>query len=183
MVSLATEKDQQELDQQSISNNYNKGLKLQEMIETSGISVRLWRLYAYFWFISLFFPILSLIQTPPSRVHLLIIASGLMIFVGIYFWVMWPHPLSDRARTRLGMQKSITLIIGLTILVLLLSIIDGNSFLWLFIGVSAIAGLMLSFRNASIVVFGLTLLTLGFSIYAGGNSASANCFRSSRWCY
>jgi hypothetical protein len=35
-----------------------------------------------------------------------------------------------------------------------------SSFLWLFIGVSAIAGIMLSFRIASIVVFGLTLLTL-----------------------
>lgn len=113
MVRLATEKDQQELDQQSISNNHNEGLKLQEIIETSGISVRLWRLYAYFWFICLFFPILSLIQTPPSGVHLLIIASGLIIFVVIYFWVMWPHPLSDRARTRLGMQKSVTLIMAL----------------------------------------------------------------------
>jgi two-component system, NarL family, sensor histidine kinase DesK len=185
MVSLATEKDQQELDQQSISNNHNdkrstprsgsvEGLKLQEIIETSGISVRLWRLYAYFWFICLFFPILSLIQTPPSGVQLLIIASGLIIFVGIYYWVMWPHPLSDRARTRLGMQKSVTLIMGLTVLVLFLSINYGSSFLWLLIGVSAIAGLMLSFRNASIVVFGLTLLTLGFSIYAGGSIAFAN---------
>jgi hypothetical protein len=27
-----------------------EGLKLQEMIAASGISVRLWRLYAYFWF-------------------------------------------------------------------------------------------------------------------------------------
>ena len=64
MVSFATEKDQKKLDQQWISNNHNEGLKLQEIIEASGISVRLWRLYAYFWFICLFFPILSLIQTP-----------------------------------------------------------------------------------------------------------------------
>jgi len=42
------------------------------------------------------------------------------------------------------------------------------------VGVAAIAGLILSFRNASIVVFGLTLLTLGFSIYSGGSIASAN---------
>jgi len=174
MVSLATEKDQQELDQQSISNNHNEGLKLQKIIETSGISVRLWRLYAYFWFICLFFPILSLIQRPPSGVHLLIIASGLIIFVGIYFWVMWPHPLSDRARTRLGMQKSVTLIIGLTVLVLLLSIIYGSSFLWLFIGVSAIAGITLSFRNASIAVIALTLLTIGVNLILDGNIASAN---------
>ncbi len=148
-------------------------MKLQEIIAASGISVRLWRLYAYFWFICLFFPILSLIQTPPSGVHLLIIASGLIIFVGIYFWVMWPHPLSDQARTRLGMQKSITLIISLTTLVLLLSIFNGSSFLWLFIGVSAIAGITLSFRNASIAVIGLTLLTVAAHVSIDGSITSA----------
>jgi two-component system sensor histidine kinase DesK len=174
MVSLATERDQSELDPQWISNNSNEGLKLQEIIESSGISVRLWRLYAYFWFTCLLFPILSLIQTPPSGVHLLIIASGLMIFVGIYFWVMWPHPLSDRARTRLGMQKSIRLIISLTVLVLLLSIIYGSSFLWLFIGVSAISGITLSFRNASIAVISFTLLTVAANVSIDGSITSAN---------
>ena len=174
MASSATRIAQNELDQQWISDNYDEGLKLQEIITTSGISVRLWRLYAYFWFICLFFPILSLIQTPPSGVHLLIIASGLMIFVGIYFWVMWPHPLSDRARTRLGMQKSITLIISLTVLVLLLSIIYGSSFLWLFIGVSAISGITLSFRNASIVVISLTLLTVAANVSIDGSIRSTN---------
>jgi two-component system sensor histidine kinase DesK len=53
---------------------------------------------------------------------------------------------------------------GLTILVLLLSIINGSSFLWLFIGVSAIAGITLSFRNASVAVIGLTLLTVGANV-------------------
>jgi two-component system, NarL family, sensor histidine kinase DesK len=100
--------------------------------------------------------------------------AGLIIFVVAYFWVMWHHPLDDGRRARFRLQKSIILIIGLTILVLFLSINYGSSFLWLFIGVSAIAGLILSFRNASIAVFGLTLLTLGFSIYAGGSIVSAN---------
>jgi len=150
------------------------GLSLQEIIAASGISARLWRLYAYFWLICLFFPILSLIQTPPLGLQLLIVIAGLMTFVAAYFWVMWPHPLDDGGRTRFRLQKSITLIMGLTVLVLVLCINYGSSFLWLFIGVSAIAGLILSFRNASIAVFGLTLLTLGFNIYAGGNIASAN---------
>jgi two-component system, NarL family, sensor histidine kinase DesK len=174
MASSATQIAQSELDQQWISDNSSGESKLQEIIIASGISVRLWRLYAYFWFICLFFPILSLIQTPPSGVHLLIIASGLIIFVGIYFWVMWPHPLSDRARTRLGMRKSITLIITLTVLVLLLSMIYGSSFLWLFIGVSAIAGITLSFRNASIAVISLTLLTVAANVGIDGSIASAN---------
>ncbi len=174
MASSATQIAPSELDQQWISDNSNDESKLQEIITASGISVRLWRLYAYFWFICLFFPILALIQMPPSGVHLLIITSGFIIFIGIYFWVMWPHPLSDRARTRLGMQKSVTLIITLTVLVLLLSIIYGSSFLWLFIGVSAIAGITLSFRNASIAVIALTLLTIGVNLILDGNMASAN---------
>jgi two-component system, NarL family, sensor histidine kinase DesK len=174
MVSLVTEKDQSELDQQWISDNGNDTSKWREIIAASGISVRLWRLYAYFWFICLFFPILSLIQTPPSGFHLLITSFGLIIFVATYFWVMWPHPLSNQARTRLGLRTSLTLIIALTVLVLLLSIINGTSFLWLFIGVSAIAGMTLTFRNAFIAVIGLTLLTLGVNVSMDGSITSAD---------
>jgi len=148
--------------------------KLQEIIASSGISVRLWRLYAYFWLVCLFFPILSLIQAPPSGLDLLITIAGLVAFVVIYFRVMWPHPIKDGVRGRFRLQTSISLIIGLTVLVWFFSINFGTSFLWLFIGVSAIAGITLSFRNASIVVFGLTLLTLGISVHASGSIASAN---------
>jgi len=87
---------------------------------------------------------------------------------------MWPHPLNDQKQARFRLQTSITLITGLTALVLFLSISYESSFLWLFIGVSAIAGMTLSFRNASVAVFGLTLITLGFSIAADGSIRSAN---------
>jgi two-component system sensor histidine kinase DesK len=145
-----------------------------KMIAASGISVRLWRLYAYFWLVCLVFPILSLIQTPLLGLHLLIAILGLIIFTAIYFWVMWPHPLNDQVQVRFRFQTSIFLITSLTVLVSFLSLRYGSSFLWLFVGVSAIAGMILSFRNASIVVFGLTLLTLGFSIAASGSIRSAN---------
>ncbi len=148
--------------------------KSQAIIAASGISVRLWRLYAYFWLICLAFPILSLIQARPSGLHLLVAALGLVIFTGTYFWVMWPHPLSERGRTRFSLWTSLTLITILTVLVLFLSITYGSSFLWLFIGVSAIAGICLSFRNASIAVFDLTLLTVGVSVAASGSITSAN---------
>jgi len=145
-----------------------------KMIAASGISVRLWRLYAYFWLICLVFPILSLLQSPPLGIHRLITVSGLIIFTATYFRVMWPHPLNDQLQARFRLQTSIPLTVGLTVLVLFLSINYGTSFLWLFIGVSAIAGMTLSFRNASMAVFGLTLLTLGFSIAAVGSIRSAN---------
>src|ERR671925_1071863 len=120
MVRSAKEREESELDQRGISKEESK---IREIIATSGISVRLWRLYAYFWFICLVFPLLSLIQTPPSGFHLLITIAGLIMFVAVYFWVMWPHPLMNQARTRLRLQSALTLIIGLTFLVLLLSII------------------------------------------------------------
>jgi two-component system sensor histidine kinase DesK len=147
---------------------------LREIIAASGISERLWRLYAYFWLVCLVFPIFSLIQTSRLGTSLLFPVLGLVLFTATYFRVMWPHPLNDQARTRFGSRTSITIITGLTALVLVLSTIYGSSFLWLFIGVSAIAGIMLSFRNASIVVFGLTLLTLGISVAASRGLANAN---------
>jgi len=163
---------------QKISNNSgaqsHERSNLREIIAASGISERLWRLYAYFWLVCLVFPIFSLIQTPRRGISLLFPVLGLLLFTVTYIWIMWPHPLNDRARTRLGLRASTTIITGLTILVFVLSTMYGSAFLWLFIGVSAIAGIMLSFRNASIVVFGLTLLTLGISVAASPSLANAN---------
>jgi two-component system sensor histidine kinase DesK len=174
MESLEVEKVQKiSKDSWAIAQSHD-GSKLREIIASSGISLRLWRLYAYFWLVCLVFPIFSLIQTPPLGLHLLVAVSGLTIFTVTYFRVMWPHPLNERARNRYKLRTSITLIVILTLLVSFLSINYGSSFLWLFIGVSAIAGIVFSFRNASITVFGLTLLTLGFNVNASGGIASTN---------
>jgi two-component system sensor histidine kinase DesK len=174
MESLEVEKVQKISKDSWATTQSHDGSKLREIIAASGISVRLWRLYAYFWLVCLVFPVFSLIQTPPLGLHLLVAVSGLTIFTVTYFRVMWPHPLNERARNRYKLRTSITLIVILTLLVSFLSINYGSSFLWLFIGVSAIAGIILSFRNASITVFGLTLLTLGFNVNASGGIASTN---------
>lgn len=172
MVGLTTKTAQDDLDRQWLTDNRDNQSKLQEIIAASGISIRLWRLYAYFWLVCLLFPILTLIQTPPQGLHLLIAPSGLIIFTTAYFWVMWPHPLNERGRTHYKMRSSWTLLTTLTCLALLLSILYGSSFLWLFIGISAIAGITLPFRSAAISVFALTLLTLGVSIAIRGSIAS-----------
>jgi two-component system sensor histidine kinase DesK len=148
--------------------------ELQGIIAASGISVRLWRLYAYFWLVCLFFPILALIQAPPKGLQLYIAVLGLITFVTVYFWVMWPHPLSDPERRRYGLQNSLSLLIALTGLALLLSLMYGSPFLWLFIGVSAISGITLPFRSAAIAVFALTLLTLGVSVGISGSLVSTD---------
>ena len=139
MVSLITEKEQGDMGQRKIAENSNDDSKVQEIIAASGISVRLWRLYAYFWFVCLVFPLFSVIKTPSSGLRLLITIAGIIIFVSTYFWVLWPHPASDQARTRLKLPSAIALVISLSALVLFLSIMNGSAFLWLFIGVSAIA--------------------------------------------
>jgi two-component system sensor histidine kinase DesK len=137
MVSLVTEIAQRGFDPEKPSDNIHNESKLEEIIAASGISVRLWRLYAYFWFVCLVFPAVSLIQTSPSGPQLLITIVGIIVFVSTYFWVIWPHPVSDRARTRLNHLSALALGVGLTALVLFLSILNGSTFLWLFIGVSA----------------------------------------------
>ena len=174
MVSLITEKEQGDVRQRRMAQNRNNDSKVQEIIAASGISIRLWRLYAYFWFVCLVFPLFSLIKTPPSVLPLFITIAGISIFVSTYFWVMWPHPASDQARTRLKLPSALALVIGLTALVLFLSIMNGSAFLWLFIGVSAIAGMTLSFRNASVAVMSLTLLTVAAIVALDKTITSAN---------
>jgi len=124
--------------------------------------------------VCLFFPILSLVQSPPEGILLLSASTGLVIFTATYFWVMWPHPINQRAHARFRFKYALILTIGLTALVLLLSVLYGSAFLWLFIGVSAIAGITLPFNSASVAVFSLTLLTLGISVVLGGDIRSAN---------
>jgi two-component system sensor histidine kinase DesK len=63
---------------------------------------------------------------------------------------------------------------GLAVLALSLSLAFGSAFLWLFVGVSAIAGVALSARDAFLVVMILTLLTLGASIFLAGGIAEAD---------
>lgn len=162
------------LEQQLPADGVSDNSDLQEIIATSGISERLWRLYAYFWLVCLLFPILALIQAPPKGLHLFIAVLGLIIFVATYFWIMWPHPLNDLSHTRYRLQHSLIRLIALTGLVLALSILYGNSFLGLFIGVSAIAGITLPFRSAAIAVFALTLLTLGVSVGMNGSLVSTD---------
>lgn len=141
----------------------------QEVVASSGISPRLWRLYAQFWLVCLLFPILSLWQAHISSVRLFIALFGLALFVALYTWVMWPHPLKRDVHARFGFRTSLVLVTFLTVLVLFLSLVYGSPFLWLFIGVSAVAGIALPARSAFVTVIVLTLLTLFVAV---GESSS-----------
>jgi two-component system, NarL family, sensor histidine kinase DesK len=147
---------------------------LQEMVVASGISLRFWRLYAQAWLVCLLFPILTLIQLQPTPVHLLLALTGLVVFVISYTWVMWSHPVQSIARRPTQVRQALVLLAGLTLLVLVLSLAYGSTFLWLFVGVSAIAGVTLSLWSAFWVVMVLTLLTLFASIGISGGIAASD---------
>jgi two-component system, NarL family, sensor histidine kinase DesK len=144
----------------------------QEPVASSGISFHLWRLYQQFWLlVCLLFPIVSLVQAHPAPVHRLVAVAALVFFVASYTWLMWPHPASSGARIRAQSRTSLTLFSVLITLVIALSLIYGHAFLWLFIGVSAIAGVLLPVRGAFLAVAILILLPVVISIGTSGSVA------------
>ena len=152
--------------------------ELPEVIASSGISLRLWRLYAQAWLVCLLFPIVFLIQTPLNPLRLLIAVAGLAIFVIAYTWFMWPHPLNGEARAQAGSRTSVIVLLGLAILVFFLSLTYGNAFLWLCIGISAVVGVALPARSAFLAVMVLTLLTLGAGMGISGGLARTDWFQT-----
>ncbi len=154
-----------------------EGRGLEEVIASSGISPRLWRLYAYFWLVCLVFPVLKIAHTPQTPIRLLVALSGLVIFAAVYFWVMWPDPLSGHRSNRFRPESPWVILTGITLLVLFLSLAYGSAFTWLFLGVSAISGVLLPARRAFWTVSGLTLLTLGVSVIVNGGILSTDWLR------
>jgi two-component system, NarL family, sensor histidine kinase DesK len=146
----------------------------EEAIASSGISFLLWRLYQHFWLICLLFPIVSLVQTSLAPVRLFLALAALVFFAASYTWLMWPHPASSGARKRSLSRLSLILFAALIALVLMLSLTYGPAFLWLFIGISAIAGVLLPIRGALVVVTVLMFLPLFISIGITGGITKVN---------
>jgi two-component system, NarL family, sensor histidine kinase DesK len=147
---------------------------LQDMVVASGISLRLWRLYAQAWLVCMLFPILSLAQLDLPLVRLLPAGAGMAIFVACYTWAMWSHPVRAHARERRPSRTTYVLLTSLVALAIALSLAYGSAFLWLLVGVSAVAGVLLPARSAFLAVMVLTLLTLGSSVAIAGSLGVAN---------
>ena len=128
------------------------GQEPSEIVASSGISVRLWRLYAQAWLVCLLFPIVFLIQTSLAPGRLFLAVSGLIIFVVVYTWFMWPHPLSSGPRADSRFRLSLILLGGLTLTVLGLCLAYGSAFLWLFVGVSGVVGVVFPGMRGAFVV-------------------------------
>jgi two-component system, NarL family, sensor histidine kinase DesK len=146
----------------------------QDLVASSGVSPRLWRLYAQAWLICLLFPLLSLVQHEVPPAELALATAGLALYVVSYTWVMWAHLVRSATFVPPQRARSLLLLPSLTALVLVLSAIVGPAFLWLFVGVSAIAGVTLPLRTGFGVVVVLTLLTLGVGVAMDGGLAQAD---------
>jgi two-component system, NarL family, sensor histidine kinase DesK len=142
------------------------------VIATGGISLRLWRLYAQAWLVCLFFPILSLAETHPAPARLVVATAGLLLYIGLYTWFMWPHPLREQAGSL--STRAVIALAGLAVLTLALSLAYGSAFLWLFVGLSAVIGTTLTARHAFWTTMALTLLTLGLGVWLSGGLAQTD---------
>ncbi|HEV2580572.1 MAG TPA: histidine kinase [Ktedonobacteraceae bacterium] len=141
----------------------------EEGIASSGIAFKLWRLYQHAWLVCLLFPLVQLLRNPLPVWHLILGGVALVGFAASYTWLMWPHPASRGARLRARSRSSFLLFVMLSVLVLVFSVLDNPTWLWLLIGVSAIAGLLLPLRSAfaAVVLFTLFPLFLMLKIHEG----------------
>ncbi|HEY6541695.1 MAG TPA: sensor histidine kinase, partial [Ktedonobacteraceae bacterium] len=145
-----------------------------EVIARSGITFHLWRLYQHAWLVCLIFPFASLVREPISSWQVVLRGSSLIGFAASYTWLMWPHPASEKTQARVRSRFSFLLFGVLGILVLVFSLAYGPAWLWLFIGVSAIAGVLLPMRSAFAVIVFLTLLPLFLTLKMHGGMAGVD---------
>ena len=143
-----------------------------EVMRESGVTIPIWRLYQHFWLIiCLFFPLASLVSKPDARLRLAVGSTALLLFAISYTWIMWPHPASRGVRTRGRSRLSLLLLVALGLQVTMFSLLDDPAWLWSFLGVSAMAGVLLPMRRAGVVVVLLTTLPFLITIFTHGGVA------------
>jgi two-component system, NarL family, sensor histidine kinase DesK len=143
-----------------------------EVLRESGVTIPIWRLYQHFWLIiCLFFPLASLVSKPDAWLRLAVGSTALLLFAISYTWVMWPHPASRGARTRGRSRLSLLLLVALGLQVTAFSLLDDPAWLWPFLGVSAMAGVLLPMRRAGMVVVLLTAFPLLITLFTHGGVA------------
>ncbi len=146
----------------------------ENVIASSGVTFHLWRLYQHAWLVCLLFPLAQLVREPISLGALLLRGLSLIGFAVGYTWLMWPHPASPQTRARTHSWLSFLLFGVLFALVLALCLLYGSSWLWLCIGMSAIAGALFPLRSAFVAVVCLTLFPLFFLLLVHGGIAGGD---------
>ena len=145
-----------------------------DVLVSSGVTFQLWRLYQHAWLICLIFPLAQVVREPVSPWQVVVRGFALIGFAAGYTWLMWPHPASQKTRARAHAPLAFVLFGLLGTLVVLCSLAYGPAWLWLFIGVSAIAGALLPMRSAFVTIVMLTLLPLVLSLKLYGGFPSVD---------
>lgn len=142
------------------ANAPGKAARPDEVIASSGVAFHIWRLYQHAWLACLLFPLVSLIHEPGSPWHLVLGLAALVLYAASYTWLMWPHPVrwATQSRTRSLAARLVWMI--LIALALVFSLVYSSAWLWLFIGVAAIAGVLLPMYTAFAAVAILMLLPI-----------------------
>src|SRR2546430_2484044 len=146
-----------------------------EVIASSGVTFHLWRSNQHAWLACIFFPLVSLVRQPGSPWHLVLGLVALGFFATSYTWLMWPHPVHWAAQARIRSWRALLLWMILVVLALVFSLVYGSAWLWLFIGVAAIAGVLLPMRTAfaavAVLMFFPVFIVVGTTGGIGGISA------------
>src|SRR3989454_7036133 len=146
-----------------------------EVIASSGVTFHIWRLYQHAWLACLFFPLVSLVREPGSSWHLALGLVALGWYAASYTWLMWPHPVHWADQARIRSWRARVLWVALVVLALVFSLVYGSAWLWLFIGVAAIAGVLLPMRTAfaavAVLMFFPVFIVVGTTGGIGGISA------------
>ncbi|HEY1354282.1 MAG TPA: histidine kinase [Ktedonobacteraceae bacterium] len=137
-------------------------------IISSGITFQVWRLYQHAWLACLFFPLAQVVRHPLAPGHVIVRGLSLALFAAGYTRVMWPHPASSQAPGLTRTRVSLLLLALLVLLVLTLSLLYGTAWLWLLLGISAMAGVLLPAMSAFAAVMFLTLLPLFLVVLTQG---------------
>ena len=145
-----------------------------EVIASSGVTFQVWRLYQHAWLVCLLFPLVQVVREPISLWQVVLRGLSLIGFASGYTWLMWPHPASQQTQVHTRSWRSFLLFGILLIQVLVLSLAYGPTWLWLLIGISAIAGVLLPLRSAFVAVVLLTLLPLLLMFWVHGGLAGVD---------
>jgi two-component system sensor histidine kinase DesK len=140
--------------------SWEQGENPTDLMELSGISSWLWRLYGVFWIACFGYALFLVLQTHLTLPRVGIIVGSGIVCGALYLWFIWPHPIEGAIRWRTRFPVALGGFIILTLVILLLSSFDNPAWLWLLVCASAVAGLIFPPRIAGLILVVMTLGTV-----------------------
>jgi two-component system sensor histidine kinase DesK len=118
-----------------------------------------WLLFTLIWLPFLFYPIRDLLETHLSPLRMCIIFAEVVLFIGIYLWLMLDDPFRAAPLSPREMWLHVALIALLTATVLSLTLAYSVDWLWVVMYANMAAAVKLPVRAAAPTIISLTILT------------------------